>query len=110
MSATDRPDEEVPGLQRERTLLAWSRTSLALVVAVALLVRVVGPPWFRPSHLPAVTVLLLTGGLVLAADRRHQRSGEPAGARALGLVAVAVVTLGVVSLVALVADVGSPAP
>lgn len=102
MSATGRPREDVPGLQRERTLLAWSRTSLALVVAVALLVRVVGPPWWRPAHLPALAVLAVTIGLVLAADRRHQRGGAPAGPRALAIVAGSVVTVGVVATVALV--------
>lgn len=48
-----------PGLQPERTLLAWQRTALAFVVAIALVIRV------GASSGPVVLVLGF-GGLVLA--------------------------------------------
>lgn len=108
MTAANAPSDEVPGLQRERTLLAWTRTGLTLVVAVALLVRVVGPPWVRPAHLPAAVVLVVTAFLVLRADRRHRQGGGPTGAGPLVLVSAAVVVVGLAAVVALVATGGAP--
>ncbi len=95
-----------PGLQRERTLLAWNRSVLALLVTVALLVRLVGEPYWHPAHLPAVAVGAIAVWLSLAADLRYRRRMVDApfvSTRHLGALAIAVVTTGVASLVALLA-------
>lgn len=99
-----------PGLQQERTSLAWDRTGLALMVASGLLLRVEGAPYPRLAHLlPAVTFLF---GLVLVVvDRprylrrwRRLAAGggmlDPAPVVAVG---VAATVLGVVALLTVLA-------
>ena len=72
-----RRDSGPRGLQRERTMLAWNRTMLALVVTTVLLVRVGGPPYVRPLYLPALGILLAAAWLWLAADLRYRRDLAP---------------------------------
>lgn len=93
-----------PGLQPERTSLAWGRTLLALVVAAALLLR-----WL-PHHglaavLPLAAAAVLALGLWLRQGLRYRR-----GARSVALessapdpleimaISAAVVVLGALSL------------
>lgn len=109
----DRPTDETTadgddrplGLQRERTLLAWNRTLLALVVATALVVRTIGPPYLRWLHAPAAVLGVVTLWLWLAADVRYRRTvargqgGAPAHLRLLWLSAVASGLGGVVAVV-----------
>lgn len=95
-----------PGLQRERTLLAWTRTLLALVVAALLLVRVLGAPLARSAHVPAVTVLVVALWLFLASDlryRRGPRGGPVTSPLHVGALAAATVVVGVAATVALLA-------
>lgn len=68
MSAAD------PGLQPERTALAWRRTLLALAVAALVSVRVLPPVlggWTAATGLAGV---LVAGVLWAAAARRSRRS------------------------------------
>ncbi|TFV83995.1 DUF202 domain-containing protein [Microbacterium sp. dk485] len=62
-----------PGLQPERTELAWRRTALAMgigsLLAVRLLPTAMGSPWWA---LPGFAGILLTAALWLGARRRHR--------------------------------------
>ena len=94
------------GLQRERTLLAWNRTLLALLVALALVARTIGAPYVRLLQLPTLLVAAVALWLSLAADvryRRPWRQGQLGGTRhvvALWLATVAVGQGGAVAIVA----------
>lgn len=104
----DPDDEGAPqGLQAERTLLAWNRTALALLVASALLLRAGEAPYLALRHLPAVIGLAVGAGLFLLGDRNYRRltgsrPGRPAplGAPwALLLTAATTVLLGVAATI-----------
>jgi hypothetical protein len=77
MSAYSLPAPGDPGLQPERTALAWSRTALALAVNALLALRagfLAGEPM-----LVAVGVVLFGtagGAVVVASARRRQLSGD----------------------------------
>lgn len=98
--------DERPGLQPERTLLAWTRTLLTTVVVAALLVRAFGPPVGRPVHLPAVVAALVVLWLFVATDRRYRDAGRRervVPGRHLLAIAGTAVLLGAASVVALLA-------
>jgi len=62
-----------PGLQPERTALAWRRTALALTAASLVAVRILPEalgPW---AALPAGVGLVAAVAVLVAAHRRHTR-------------------------------------
>lgn len=99
-----------PGLQQERTNLAWDRTGLAVMVASGFLVRAMGEPFPRPVHvLPAVTFLIGLG--LLASDRsryirRWHRLAEGEEIMAWLPIAIVGITTVVVGLTALAVVLG----
>lgn len=101
-----RRDRGPRGLQRERTMLAWNRTMLALVVTTVLLVRVGGPPYVRPLYLPALGILLVAAWLWLSSDLRYRRELVPGRIvlpGRLAVLAAASIAVGVGGIVVLVA-------
>ena len=66
---TARPD---PGLQPERTELAWRRTLLAIAVGALISVRVLAPLLGDAALLPALLGLVAAGVLWVLASRRHR--------------------------------------
>jgi uncharacterized membrane protein YidH (DUF202 family) len=107
MTADDR--EEAPGLQRERTALAWDRTGLGFIVAGALLLRIGGSPYHHPRHAPAALAVAFGAALVYGASWRYRRNtlGRSTGlaapawwVRTVGIVAVAFSAAALVVVVA----------
>lgn len=99
-----RRDTGPRGLQRERTMLAWNRTVLALVLTTVLLLRAGGPPYLRPLHLPGFGVLALAGWLWLRSDLRYRRELGPSTLATPGhpaMVAGATTVVGVTAIVVL---------
>ncbi|HEY0211597.1 DUF202 domain-containing protein [Acerihabitans sp.] len=72
-----------PGLQPERTRLAWSRTLYVLVIESLLFIRV---GWLK--HLPLITgagVMLVCLAAVMVGVKRYARSAQPSPHRAFTL-------------------------
>ncbi|HSJ34332.1 MAG TPA: DUF202 domain-containing protein [Acidimicrobiia bacterium] len=99
-----------PGLQQERTNLAWDRTALSIMVTSGILLRSIGSPYPQPWHaLPALAFLV--GLVLLATDRnrylarwqRMQEGGSPQGWRSIVAVGAIAVVLGVAGLVTIAA-------
>ncbi len=90
-----------PGLAGERTELAWSRSGLAAVAAVAVLVRHLWP--LRGGRVDLVLALVATGSVlwVAAALSARRRSGRRSAGRVgtFRLVTVATVLLAVAGAV-----------
>ncbi len=98
------PHEEPwdPGLQVERTTLAWLRTIMAFVTGMAVLLRLIAHRSAVAAALSAAVFLPVAGAIAFLAWRRHRRAernlraDEPlpdgllhAGLTALSLVAAA---------------------
>jgi uncharacterized membrane protein YidH (DUF202 family) len=94
-----------PGLQHERTALAWDRTGLAFLVFGALLLRACDPPWHPLRHLPGALAMGAGVGLIVWAARRYRTqmgagrtAPAPAAVRLVGVLTV-VCSLGALLLV-----------
>ena len=61
-----------PGLQNERTSLAWSRTALALVVAVLLAARITLGELGLLTIIFTIFTLPLAVGVLVSASRRYR--------------------------------------
>lgn len=61
-----------PGLQQERSRLAWRRTVLSVVAVAALIVKVLTMRLGTGSVVPAAVALAMVGWLVLAWMRRSR--------------------------------------
>lgn len=71
-----------PGLQPERTLLAWRRTALSLGLAGVVAARLTLDSYGPAAVTLGVAGLLLAAAAYLAAARRYRRAGAPTGAPA----------------------------
>ncbi len=106
-SEADQTSEEVPGLQHERTALAWERTSIAFMVAGVVFTRVVstaGHPWWG-----LIGVMSVAGGGSLlwwaAANDNllHDPSSPPSAVPQVGLTRVVGVGAFLIATVSLAA-------
>lgn len=95
----------VPGAQRERTALAWSRTALVVLVGGGLLVRV-------NAAVPLLQVVgyvaMAAGAVIGALAARRTRPDGPAYARrgALPAVGMGATVMGLAALASIVARLG----
>lgn len=99
-----------PGLQNERTSLAWTRTGLALLAAVLLASRITARELgvvtviFMVVTLPLTVDVLLSAGRRYRASRRALESSTPLpDARLPFTVTVLVLSLAVIELIYLYA-------
>ena len=74
MSESDSPFD--PGLQPERTLLAWRRSCLALAVASAVVVSFAGESLGASAALLGVAGLATAAAAYVRAARRYRRAHE----------------------------------
>ena len=95
-----------PGLQQERTNLAWDRTGLSIMVTSGILLRAMGSPYPQAWHV--LPLLAFVVGLALLATDRHrylarwqrlQEGGSPQGWRSIVVVGAISVVLGISGLI-----------
>lgn len=96
-----------PGLQAERTRLAWSRTALAMAVLGALELHPTRVDLPLVDRVPGLVMLLAAVGVGVAGGRRYRSirravaaGGTPASVTSLAVVAVLVLLPAVIGLAA----------
>jgi putative membrane protein len=94
-----------PGLQPERTLLAWRRTCLALAVASAVMVRFAGEAVGAPAAIAGVAGIATAAGAYLRAARRYRRAHE--ALHGTGELPIDGLALGLMTLTLLLISVGA---
>jgi putative membrane protein len=105
-----------PGMQPERTALAWRRTGLAMAVGSLVALRVFPPSLGLWAVVPTVIAFVIAVAVFIAADVRYRRNHreliadrEPetrvmlAGGALIAFVAAAVLAFGVLAAIILVA-------
>ena len=116
-AAPEQPPRD-PGLQPERTLLAWRRTALALVVVSAFATRYLAVELGPVAGALGGAGILLSAFAVASAHLRYRKvvhgfaaadAGEaplPAGGRTLALVAASALAIGAAGLAIVLALAG----
>ncbi|MTV24797.1 DUF202 domain-containing protein [Nitriliruptoraceae bacterium ZYF776] len=93
-AASDGSAEDPPGLQAERTALAWDRTALALAANGALLVRA-GSDGLEVARVVGFVLLALAGAGLLVGRRRYLlRVGGATGVPTAPIVVAGVAAVG----------------
>jgi uncharacterized membrane protein YidH (DUF202 family) len=93
-----------PGLQPQRTALAWARTGLAMIVNSLLVLRLGVNAADRPVELLGIGFLAISAGMLLIGERRRrQLARAPAGAspRVMAGCAVGVVLVSLAGVMAM---------
>jgi uncharacterized membrane protein YidH (DUF202 family) len=92
-----------PGLQPQRTALAWGRTGLAMFANALLVLRLGANAADRPVEFMGIVFLAISGGMLFIGEgRRRQLARTPARANPL-VMAACVICVVLVSLVGVVA-------
>ncbi len=109
-----------PGLQPERTALAWRRTGLAVAVGAIAGTRVLAPALGAGAVVVGMLGLALAALLVLGSTRRARRAevallrdgclASGPGGRLVAAVCIACTAVGIAALVAVVAGHAQPGP
>lgn len=103
------PGHTDPGLQPERTTLAWTRTTLSLLVVAVLMARML--TLYAMPMAPALAVIgVVIIGVMLDQTRRHRRAVLGIVQSRLPLATVSVLSLGwgcaILALIVLISMVG----
>ena len=105
-----------PGMQPERTALAWRRTALAMAVGSLVALRVFPPSLGLWAVVPASIAFAIAVAVFIAAELRYRRNHRElvaertsesrvvlAGGALIALVAAAVLAFGVLAAIILIA-------